>query len=210
MKKLLGVLLILALIVGALWIFVFSGKKRVDNGPKQQPLAVSKHSDGFNISANKMMDSYYLMVESFVVWDSVAVAKQAAELKQAMDSVNLDDFKKDTVIYETAVSALGNAKAELDGLLLDSSFAEKKLALNSLTQYVYDFLRTVRYDQTKIYFQECNMAFGEDQPGNWLSKTNAVRNPYLGTMHPIHKATMLTCGGPKDTLNFLVNESTNK
>ena len=208
MKKLLGVLLIMALIIAGLWIFVFSGKKSVDRGPKQQPLAVSKHSDGFNISANKMMDSYYAMVESFVVWDSAAVAKQAADLKLAMDSMNLEDFKKDTVIYETAVAALGNAKAELEGLLLDSTFDEKKMALNSLTQYVYDFLRTVRYDQTKIYFQECYMAFGEDQPGNWLSKTKVVRNPYLGTMHPVHKATMLTCGGPKDTLNFLVSEST--
>lgn len=208
MKKLLGILLVMALIIAGLWIFVFGGKKNVDRGPKQQPLAVSKHSDGFNISANKMMDSYYTMVESFVVWDSVAVAKQAADLKAAMDSVKMDDFKKDTVIYETAVSALGNAKAELDGLLQDSAFEEKKMALNSLTQYVYDFLRTVHYDQTKIYFQECYMAFGEDQPGNWLSKTREVRNPYQGTTHPIHKATMLTCGGPKDTLNFLVSEST--
>lgn len=208
MKKLLGFLVILALIIAGLWIFFFGGKKNVDRGPKQQPLAVSKHSDGFNISANKMMDSYYAMVENFVVWDSVAVAKQAADLKAAMDSLNMDDFKKDTVIYETAVSALGNAKAELEGLIQDSTFDEKKQSLNSLTQYVYDFLRTVRYDQTKIFFQECHMAFGEDQPGNWLSKTRDVRNPYQGTTHPIHKATMLTCGGPKDTLNFLVSEST--
>jgi hypothetical protein len=208
MKKLFGVLLILALIIGGLWIFVFSGKKSVDRGPKQQPLAVSQHSDGFNISANKMMDNYYAMVESFVVWDSAALGKQSADLKAAMDSVNMDDFRMDTVIYETAAAALSNAKAELDGLIQDSAFEEKKLALNSLTQYIYDFLRTVHYDQTKIYFQECYMAFGEDQPGNWLSKTNAVRNPYLGMHHPVHKATMLTCGGPKDTLNFLVTEST--
>jgi hypothetical protein len=208
MKKLLGAILVLALVVAGLWIFIFSGKKKVDRGPRQQPLAVSKHSDGFNFSANKMMDSYYSMVESFVVWDSAAVVKEAAGLRVAMDSVKMDDFKKDTVIYETAVSALDNAKAELEGLLQDSGFAEKKLALNTLTQYVYDFLRTVRYDQTKIYFQECYMAFGEDQPGNWLSKTKDVRNPYQGTTHPIHKATMLTCGGPKDTLNFLVSEST--
>jgi hypothetical protein len=209
LKKLFVVLLVLVVVVGALWIFVFSGKKKVDNGPKLQPLAVSKHDDAFNHSANKMMDSYYAMLESFVNWDSVAVGKQAIELKSAMDSVNMNAMKADTVIYQTADGALSNAKAELDGLLQDPTFDERKLALNSLTQYVYDFLRTVRYDQTKIYFQECPMAFGEDQPGNWLSKTREVRNPYLGTSHPEHKNTMLTCGGPKDTLNFLLTGPAN-
>ena len=42
------------------------------------------------------------------------------------------------------------------------------------------------------------------QPGNWLSKTSDVRNPYLGTQHPKYKDGMIGCGGPKDTLNFLM------
>ncbi|MBO9657999.1 MAG: DUF3347 domain-containing protein, partial [Chitinophagaceae bacterium] len=54
----------------------------------------------------------------------------------------------------------------------------------------------------KIYWQECPMAFGEDQSGFWLSKTDSVRNPYLGTSHPKYKDGMLHCGAPKDTINF--------
>jgi hypothetical protein len=37
-----------------------------------------------------------------------------------------------------------------------------------------------------------------------LAGYDSVRNPYLGTNHPQYKATMLNCGGPKDTINFMV------
>jgi hypothetical protein len=208
MKKFLTVLLLLAVVIAGLWLSFFKNKKDPDPGPKQQPLAVSKHSDIFNISAQKMIGSYYSLTEGFVLWDTVSVNKYAQELKVNLDSLRLDQLQKDTVIYQTASSVWANAKAEIDGLLKDGSLEEKRLALNSLTQYIYDLLRTIRYDQSKIYFQECPMAFGEEQPGNWLSKTPAVRNPYLGTQHPKYKDGMVGCGGPKDTLNFLVTEST--
>ena len=208
MKKFLTVLLFLAVAIAGLWFFAFNSKKDTDSGTKLQPLTVSKHSDIFNVSAQKMIGSYYNLTEGFVISDTLAINKYAHELKMNLDSLRLDQLQKDTVIYETASGAWGNAKAEIDGLVKDGTLEEKRLALNSLTQYVYDLLRTVRYDQSKIYFQECPMAFGEDQPGNWLSKTRDVRNPYLGTKNPKYKDGMVNCGGPKDTLNFLVTEST--
>jgi hypothetical protein len=47
------------------------------------------------------------------------------------------------------------------------------------------------------------MAFGDNKPGNWLSKLKDARNPYLGNKHPEFKDKMLTCGEPKDTINFV-------
>ena len=208
MRKFLTVLLVLIVAIVGLWFAFFRGKKDADSGPKQKPLAVSKHSDIFNISAQKMIGSYYSLTEGFVVWDTAAVNKYARELKVNLDSLRLDQLQKDTVIFQTANSVLANAKTEIDGLMKDGTLDEKRLALNSLTQYIYDLLRTIRYDQSKIYFQECPMAFGDTQPGNWLSKTSDVRNPYLGTQHPKYKDGMLSCGGPKDTLNFLMADST--
>jgi len=198
--------LILILVLAGIWLIFFKGKKETASEDRQQPVAVSKHSDVFNISAQKMISSYYNLTEGFVVWDTNSVNKYARELKTNLDSLRLDQLQKDTVIYQTATGVLGNAKSEVDGLLRDGSLDEKRLALNSLTQYIYDLLRTVRYDQSKIYFQECPMAFGEDQPGNWLSKTAEVRNPYLGTQHPKFKDGMVNCGGPRDTLNFMLKE----
>jgi hypothetical protein len=207
MKKI-APLLLIVLIIAGIWFFFFRSKPHVDPGPVQQPLTVSKHTDVFNLSANQLINSYYSLTESFVVWDSAAVAAHSNELKTAIDSLKLTELQKDTVIYETALGIRDNAKSELNGLIGDKSLEEKRLALNSLTQYIYDLLRTVRFDQSKIYFQECPMAFGDDHAGNWLSKTADVRNPYLGTQHPKYRDKMLNCGGPRDTLNFMVADTT--
>jgi hypothetical protein len=207
MKKIVTVSLVVVLTIAVLWFFYLKPKKIVDNGPVQQPLTVSKHTDVFNLSAQKVINDYFSLTEGFVVWDTVAVAKYAGDLKASLDSLKLSELKKDTIIYETATGVWNNAKSEVDGLIKDGTIDEKRLAFNSLTQYIYDLLRTVRYDQSKIYFQECPMAFGDSQPGNWLSKTVDIRNPYLGTQHPKYKDRMLTCGGPKDTLNFTLTDS---
>jgi hypothetical protein len=155
-----------------------------------------------------MIDAYLNLTEGFVAWDTIAVSRYAGALKTNLDSLRLGELHKDTVIYETAKGILDNAKSEMAGLIADPSLEEKRLAFNSLTQYIYDLLRTVRYDQSKIYFQECPTAFGEDKPGNWLSKSPEVRNPYPGKEHPKFKEQMLNCGGPKDTLNFMVADTT--
>ena len=208
MKKLVPVLLIAALVIVGIRFLFFRSKPAVNSDPVQQPLAVSKHTDIFNLSANKMIGAYYNLTEAFVVWDSAAVSTHSIELKTAIDSLKLSELQKDTIIYETAAGVKDNARSEIEGLINDKSLEEKRLAFNSLTQYIYDLLRTVRYDQSKIYFQECPMAFGDDHAGNWLSKTSDVRNPYLGTLHPKYKDKMLNCGGPRDTLNFMVADPT--
>jgi hypothetical protein len=208
MKKLVPVLLITALVIAGIWFFFFRSKPHADSGPVQQPLTVSKHTDVFNLSANQMINSYYSLTESFVAWDSTGVDAHSNELKTAIDSLKLSELQKDTAIYETAAGIRDNAKSEINGLIGDKSLEEKRLAFNSLTQYIYDLLRTVRYDQSKIYFQECPMAFGDDHAGNWLSKTADVRNPYLGIQHPKYRDKMLNCGGPRDTLNFMVADTT--
>jgi hypothetical protein len=64
-------------------------------------------------------------------------------------------------------------------------------------------MRTIRYDESKIYLQECPMAFHDTAHGIWLSSKAEIRNPYLGLHHPKYKSGMLKCGETKDTLNFV-------
>src|SRR5215211_2948022 len=71
------VLLALAIIGVLSWYFFITRKKPKDEGPKQQPLAVSKHSDSFNVAVNKALTSYYELTKDFVNWDSAAVASHA-------------------------------------------------------------------------------------------------------------------------------------
>ena len=208
MKKIL--LILLLLIAGvAVWYFAFNQKKDSPQGPKQQPIA-SKYSHEFNQSVQKLMNAYYAMTEGFVNWDTVTVNTYSAQLKSALDSIRMDEVKKDSMIYETALPFWDNLKVELMGLINDSTLGEKRGSLNIFSENLYNFLRTVRYDQGKVYWQDCPMAFGEETHGFWLSSTDVIRNPYLGMHHPKYGKSMLICGETRDTLNFMVTDTTIK
>src|SRR5215204_1993997 len=174
MKK--WILLIALAIIGVLtWYFFVTKKKPKDETPKQQPLTVGQHSDSFNVALNKVMTSYYALTNDFVNWDSVAVNNHAAELKANLEQANFAEL--DTIISQTAVSFVDATKGELETILQPGDLQTKRRALNNLSDNMYNLLRTIRYDRSKIYLQECPMAFNDNEPGVWLSKSDEVRNP---------------------------------
>ncbi|MES1216101.1 MAG: DUF3347 domain-containing protein [Bacteroidota bacterium] len=204
MKKVFAILgIIIIVLAGYLWFFVFHSKKQHSDADKPMPLSVSKHSAIFNSSVENVLNAYFSMQEGFVNWDTIVINSSAIVLKQALDSLKIQELQKDSAIYLTALDPLANAKIETESIIADPSIEEKRGSLNILSDNLRNLLVIVKYDQQKIYWQECPMAFGDEKPGNWLSKTNKVRNPYLGTKDPIYGSDMLGCGGPKDTINFI-------
>jgi hypothetical protein len=212
LKRILAILGILILaFAGYIWFAYFRGGKKLPKGPKPVSLAVSKHSDTFNQSVQSLLDAYYAMSEGFVNWDTNVVNKNASEVKAALDNLKIEELKVDTTgIYESVLDPLSNAKAAVGTIINDPSIDNKRIAFNNLSENIRLIFIVIKYDANKLYWQECPMAFGSDKPGNWLSKTDAVRNPYLGTKHPVYKADMLTCGEPKDTINFMTLNPTQK
>jgi len=202
--------ILLLLLIGIIRYLFFGNGGSNHSNTKPEPLTVSKHSEIFNKSMQAMLNSYYQLTEAFVNWDTVSINKYSNELKTTLDSVQINELQKDTVIYLTALDPLANAKTEINSILADPSINEKRGSFNILSDNIRSLLVIVKYDQAKIYWQECPMAFGEERPGNWLSKTIDVRNPYLGTKDPNHGNSMLECGGPKDTINFMMADTTRK
>ena len=197
-------------IVLAAWFLFFNKKNTAVQEEKAKPIVVSNHSDAFNQSLAPVMATYYAMTTGFVNWDTTAVGKAAQQLKTALDSVKITEIQKDTAIYESALGPLDNIKTELAGLMGETTIEKKREDFNMVSQNLYDFLRTIRFDESKLYFQECPMAFDDEKPGNWLSKEVESNNPYLGTKHPKYGSTMLSCGEPKDTLNFMAVDTIKK
>jgi hypothetical protein len=132
MKK--WILLIVLAIIGVLsWYFFVTRKTPKEEGPKQQPLSVSKHTDSFNVAVNKVLTSYYALTNDFVNWDSVAVSNHASELKANLEAVNFDELKKDTIIHQTAVTFIDASKGELETILQPADLTTKRHALNNLS-----------------------------------------------------------------------------
>ncbi len=202
MKK--GLLIVLLLISAGLIWYVFLREPATNEvDEKQQPVAVSQHSEAFNKSFNALITNYYQLTETFVNWDVPAIQSTAARVLQSLDSLQMDDLKKDTLIFETANSYWNNAKQAVQNIQAKKDLEAKRRSLNTLSDNLYNLVRTVRYDQAKLYWQQCPMAFNDTESGFWLSETDAVRNPYLGTKHPKYGKGMLNCGEPIDSLNFM-------
>lgn len=202
MKKIVPLILLLVLALGV-WYFAFRNEApKGERAPKDQPVAVSKYSAGFNSSVNDALKNYYALSEALVNWDTVTLPGKANELKSSLANIKFDELKKDTLIYETASSYTEGLNNDLDGLLTQSSITEKRHSFHSFSQNFYDLLRTVQFDATKVYLQECPMAFNDAEAGIWLSDRSTIRNPYLGLHHPKYKSGMLECGETKDSLQF--------
>jgi hypothetical protein len=201
------VFILIALLVSALvlWKFVFR-KESKPSGPKPEGLTVSKHSDSFNESMSKAMNSYYTLTESFVNWDTTKINASLSDLKMSVDSIRVQEMQKDTAIYPTVQSQWESIKAEIIGMQADTGLYAKRESFNMLSQELFDLLRIVKYDAAKVFYHECPMALNNyESSAFWLStnsETKNRRNPYLGLYDPKFGRAMLTCGQTRDSINF--------
>jgi hypothetical protein len=176
---------VVLLLAGLVRYFILGsgGGASHNKGPKPVPLSVSKHSEKFNTS-----------------FDTAAIIAGSIDLKLALDSFKIEELKADTLIYQTALQPYENVKAEVTAITADPSLIEKKASFNVLSNELFSLMNTAKYDLKKLYWQECGKAFGEDKPGNWLSKTEKTENPY----------GQKDCAEIKTTLDFVPADTTKK
>lgn len=206
MKKVLIGIVVIALVGFAVFKFAFSSKKddAKSNEPVQKPLAVSKNSDAFNESFEKMLNSYLDLKNALIDYDTAAANAAAGQLAIASDSLKIDELKGDTTgtIKEMAKNNSGTILGSAKGLIGEKDIVKKKVEFRMISDALYDLVRIVRYDRQKIYHQHCPMAFNDTEEAWWISTSNKIQNPYLGKKHPKFKAGMLECGDITDSLDF--------
>ncbi|MGZ3839370.1 MAG: hypothetical protein ACXVMS_03615 [Flavisolibacter sp.] len=165
--------------------------------------AESKHSTAFNRSVALAMENYYALTEAFVNWDSLKATSLAAALSSKLDSLPLEELKTtSSQSFFLADSLIKTSKKDLSALISSPGMTGKRHALNEVSDHLFGFLRVAKYDQKKVYLQQCPMAFNDSEAGVWVSKEEAIRNPYLGLHHPYYKSGMVECGETKDVVNF--------
>jgi hypothetical protein len=206
MKKVIIGVVVIALVGFAVYKFAFSSKG--ENGkpaePVQQPLAVSKNSDVFNQSFEKMLTAYLELKNALIEYDTVAANTAAGTLAIVSDSLKVDELKGDTTgaIKEMAANYAGTIVGSSKALAGEKELGKKKTEFRMISDALYDLVRTVKYDRQKIYHQHCPMAFNDTEEAWWISTSNKVENPYLGKKHPKYKSGMLNCGDITDSLDF--------
>lgn len=199
-KILLGILIVILAIVGYYW-YMFTRKRGGDSGPKQSPLALKQHSDAFNNSVTVTLNAYFDMKAAFVEGDTAAVKTACRQMLMLADSIKLTELKKDTSgIYITDSLSLENIKSNAKSLLIQPNITEMRKDFSMVNENLYPFLKAINYKGSKVFWQNCPMAFGEGKEANWISNTQEIINPYMGKNHPEFKSSMLHCGEIKDTI----------
>ncbi|MEX6686937.1 DUF3347 domain-containing protein [Danxiaibacter flavus] len=201
MKK--GLLIIgLAVAVVAVYLLFFNKSDDKKDDVKQQPLAISKNDDAFNKPFNEFLNGYYTLSNAFVEWDSTGVDKAANELIQLAGKVPYEKIKADSSIVSTGKSFSDNVIAESKGIVGEPTLEGKRRSFYTLSENLYNLIRTVQYDQQVIYHFKCPMAFNDNEEAFWISNNSAVTNPYLGKKHPKYKGSMISCGNVTDSIDF--------
>lgn len=201
MKKIIALVLLVLAGFSIYW-FLLRTKGTGPAQEKQKAIVVGKHSAGFNTSVQAMMDAYFQMKNAFVEADTVKAKEAAKSFISLLDSIPLKELDKDsTLISETAKYNIADLKANANSLLIQSDITEMRQDFRTLSDMLYPgFFKVINYEGPALYLQNCPMAFGEEKDANWISNSNEIMNPYLGTNHPQYKATMLHCGEVKDSI----------
>lgn len=198
MKKVLAILVIVALAFGAWWLFF---KDKSHNNDKQQPLKVGMHSNEFNKSIGAMVSGYLSLKDAFVNTDTAKIKEEQKKFIAAIDSIKMDELKKDTTgIYQSAQLLISDIRSNAEAIIKETDITEMRQDFRMVSENLFPLLKTIRYEGEKLYWQNCPMAFGEGKDASWISNTQEIFNPYLGKNHPEFKSTMLHCGEIKDTI----------
>jgi hypothetical protein len=205
MKKLVIGIIVLALAAFAVDKFFFS--KKADAGtsrPKPVALGISKNSEAFNESFEKLLNSYFSLKDAITEYDTTKANAVAKEMVVFADSLKTEEIKGDSTgfIKQTAADFAGTISGSAKGLAGEADLTKKKREFQLISEGLYNLIRTVKYDRQKLYHQHCPMAFNDEEEAWWISNSNKIVNPYLGSKHPKYKAGMENCGDITDSLDF--------
>jgi hypothetical protein len=201
MKRVLILLGIILAIVLVYWLVVKKDANTVEN-VKPAPLSVATQTGTFNVAFANLLNNYYDLKDAFVDWDTVKVNKSAAKLKELADGLPVKEIKADTTLVKMAGDYAKTISNESAGIAGDPDITEKRKSFYTLSESLYELIRTVRFNGGVVYHQHCPMAFGDNDEATWLSNSNKVVNPYLGNKHPKYRGTMVNCGDVTDSLDF--------
>lgn len=193
MKKILFLIIIFA---GAYLVYKYWFRKEPSFREKSKPLAITKNSSAFNESFDVMLNDYYSVKDALSADDTVNANSAAGQLAMHSSNLALDEIKGDSTgdIKNTALNFTGTMTGSAKALSAEPKLEAKRKEFEMITDALYNLIRVVKYDGSKIYYLFCPMAFN-DKGAYWLSNESEVRNPYFGKK-------MLTCGNVADSLDY--------
>lgn len=156
--------------------------------PKSEIASISHDTHNETVQEGplqRVYDAYFNLKDAFVQSNSETVAANAKVLLDAISAVKMESLSaaEHTIWMKVNTTLTARSTAIASAKSID----KQRENLNELSKNVYELFKTAKAT-APVYYQYCPM-----KDANWLSKENAVKNPYYG-------AEMLTCGKTVETI----------
>jgi hypothetical protein len=136
-----------------------------------------------------VLDNYFALKDALVKTDAATATANAATLLASLNAINMGKMKMgDHMAFMKVEKAL---KADASAISTSKDISVQRTAFSNLSNSMIELIKVAKATDP-VYLQHCPMA-NDGKGADWLSKENAVKNPYYGNM-------MLTCGKTVETI----------
>ncbi len=134
-------------------------------------------------------DNYFAVKDALVKTNGDMASTKAKELLNAINVVKMEKLKNDE--HMVWMKVLNDLKEDAKHISETKDTKHQRDRFMTLSKNIYQLIK-VSKTETPTYYQFCPMA-NDGKGANWLSKENAVKNPYYGSQ-------MLSCGKTVETI----------
>ena len=179
-------------------LFSISNANAAITNPQSVNLSIDKQivlstdafeSNKIDSKLNAVFENYFLLKDELVKTDGVTASAKAKQLSSSLSAVKMGELSKD--VHKVWMKVMKNVMADAKGISATKDVKAQRVLFVSLSKKMYDLVKVAKF-QTPVYYQYCPMA-NNGKGANWLSKENAVKNPYYGSK-------MMTCGEVVETI----------
>lgn len=165
------------------------GGQTTDNASHVHPSKITE--PGIQKTAFGQLANHYLVLkDALVKTDAQGAAVKATALKEAIKAVDMNKLTpSEHTVWKKVMNSLA---ADASGIAQNKDVAKQRVTFASLSNAFYELLKVSKLDGP-IYYQHCPM-YDNGKGAHWLSKENAIKNPFYG-------AQMIGCGSTVETLN---------
>lgn len=136
-----------------------------------------------------VFDNYFLVKDALITSDGTKTAIATKELVTAISNVQMDKLEME--VHIVWMKVFNSIKDDAEHIANTKEVQQQRDHFTTLSKDIYTLIKVSKYE-TPVYYQFCPMA-NDGKGANWLSKENAVKNPYYGSM-------MLSCGKTVETI----------
>ncbi len=136
-----------------------------------------------------VFNHYFALKDALVGSDGTLASAKAKSLLEAISAVKMEKLAaEEHVVWMKVREALTTEVKQMEATKDVGLLRERFIALS---HNIYELIKVSKQD-APVYYQYCPMA-NDGEGAHWLSKENAVKNPYFGSQ-------MLTCGKTVETI----------